>query len=97
VFASKSRSQQDLVASSDDFHTHAALLNKINGANVLGLGMAERNSQFLLATLEQLLVDKRDAEAQLMNAHIYQWRFGTDYASDLSRNTAQTLDRWRQP
>jgi hypothetical protein len=47
--------------------------------------------------LEQLLVDERDAEAQLMNAHIYQWRFGTDYASDLSRNTAQTLDRWRQP
>ena len=92
--------EQDLVAAPGDFHSQTALLNKINGANVLGLRIAERNSQFLLATLEQLLVEnkrKRDAEAQLMNAHIYQWRHGTEYAQDLFRNTAQTLDRWRQP
>lgn len=90
----------DLVAVGDDFHSQTALLNKINGANVLGLRIAERNSQFLLATLEQLLVEnkrKRDAEAQLMNAHVYQWRYGSEYAQDLFRNTAQTLDRWRQP
>jgi hypothetical protein len=92
--------EQDLVASSDDFHSQTALLNKINGANVLGLRIAERNSQFLLATVEQLLVEnkrKRDAEAQLMNAHIYQWRYGAEYAADLFRNTAQALDQWRQP
>ena len=92
--------EQDLVAGSDDFHSQTALLNKINGANVLGLRIAERNSQFLLATLEQLLVEnkrKRDAEVQLMNAHIHQWRFGTEYAADLFRNTTQALDQWRQP
>ena len=92
--------EQDLVAATDDFHSQTALLNKINGANVLGLRIAERNSQFLLATLEQLLVEnkrKRDAEAQLMNAHIYRWRYGTGYATELFRNTALTLDGWRQP
>jgi hypothetical protein len=90
----------DLVATQDDFHSQTALLNKINGANVLGLRIAERNSQFLLATLEQLLVEnkrKRDAEAQVMNAHIHQWRYGREYATDLFRNTAQSLDGWRQP
>lgn len=92
--------EQDLVAASEDFHSQTALLNKINGANVLGLRIAERNGQFLLATLEQLLVEnkrKRDAEAQLMNAHIYQWRYGREYAADLFRNTARALDDWRQP
>jgi hypothetical protein len=92
--------EQDLVAAPEDFHSQTALLNKINGANVLGLRIAERNSQFLLATLEQLLVEnkrKRDAEARLMNAHIHQWRYGAEYAGDLFRNTAQTLDSWRQP
>ena len=92
--------EQDLVAAPEEFHSQTALLNKINGAGVLALRIAERNSQFLLATLEQLLVEnkrKRDAETQLMNAHIYQWRYGADYAADSFRNTAQALDRWRQP
>jgi hypothetical protein len=92
--------EQDLVAAPEEFHSQTALLNKINGANVLRLRIAERNSQFLLATLEQLLVEnkrKRDAETQLMNAHIYQWRYGAEYAADLFRKTALTLDGWRQP
>lgn len=92
--------EQDLVAVPDEFHSQTALLNKINGANVLGLRIAERNSQFLLATLEQLLVEgkrKRDAEAQLMNAHLHRWRYGQEYATELFRNTAQALDGWRQP
>ena len=92
--------EQDLVAASDAYHSQAALLNKINGAAVLGLRIAETTSQFQLHTLEQLLVEnkrKRDAEAELMNAHIYQWRYGTGVATDLFRNTARALDDWRQP
>jgi hypothetical protein len=92
--------EQDLVAAPEDFHSQTALLNKINGASVLNLRIAETSSQFLMHTLEQLLVEnkrKRDAEAQLMNAHIYQWRFGKDYAADLFRQTASALDSWRQP
>ena len=92
--------EQDLVAAPEEFHTQAALLNKINGATVLGLRIAENSSQFLMHTLEQLLVEnkrKRDAEAQTMNAHIYHWRYGRAYATDLFENTARSIDGWRQP
>jgi hypothetical protein len=92
--------EQDLVAAPEEFHSQAALLNKINGATVLGLRIAENSSQFLMHTLEQLLVEnkrKRDAEAQIMNAHIYQWRYGRAYAADIFQNTARNIDRWRQP
>lgn len=92
--------EADAVAASDDFHTQTALLNKINGAAVLGLRVGERTNQFLLHTLEQLLVDStrtRNTEAKLMNAHIYQWRYGREVGDDLFDSTAQTLDAWRQP
>ena len=92
--------EQDLVAGSDEFHTQAALLNKINGAAVLGLRIAENSSQFPMHTLEQLLVEnkrKRDAEAQVMNAHLHQWRYARTYADGLFSGTTSGLDGWRQP
>ena len=61
-------------------------------------GLAEQTNQFLADTLEQLIVDntrKRDAEAVLMNATIYQWRYGLAYGQDLFRNTAADIDSWR--
>jgi hypothetical protein len=51
-----------------------------------------------MSSLEQQLLEgkrKRDAEAQLMNATIYQWRFGQNYGQDLFRHTAADLDAWR--
>ncbi len=75
-----------------------ALLNKINTASVLGLRLADQSNQFLLNTVEQLLVDttrKRDTEATVMDATIYQWRYGQAYGADLFRNTATDLDTWR--
>ena len=75
-------------------------MNKINSASVLGLRLSERTNQFLLHTLEQLIVDNtraRDAEAKVMNAHIHQWRYGTAYGQDLFRHTARNLDTWQQP
>lgn len=92
--------ESDAVAAGDGFHTQTALLNKINGAAVLGLRLGERTNQFLLHTLEQLLVDTtrtRNTEAKLMNAHIHQWRYGREVGDDLFRSTAQRLDAWRQP
>jgi hypothetical protein len=44
--------KQDLVAAPEEFHSQAALLNKINGATVVGLRNAENSSQFLMHTLE---------------------------------------------
>ena len=87
-------------ATSDEFHTQAALLNKINGASLLELRIGETTNQFLMHMLEQLLVQNkrtRDAEAQLMDAHIFQWRYGTPFGRDLFSRTAASLDTWRQP
>lgn len=91
--------ESDAIAPTDDFHTQTALLNKINGASVVGLRIAERSTQFLMHTLEQLMVDnkrKRDAEAKLMNATIEQWQYGRAYGQDLYSRTAANLDNWRQ-
>jgi hypothetical protein len=38
---------------------------------------------------------QRDAEAQLLNATIYQWRYGQAYGEDIFRNTAANIDGWR--
>jgi hypothetical protein len=88
----------DASALDDSFHTQTALLNKINTASVLGLRIGAQSNQFLMDTLEQLLVDnkrKRDTEAKAMDATINQWRYGLAYGSDLFRNTAANLDSWR--
>lgn len=92
--------EDDAVAGSDDFHTQTALLNKINGASVLALRLNETTTQLQLNILEQLLVQNkrdRDAEAQTMNAHLFQWRYGQAYGRDLFSRTAASLDSWRQP
>jgi hypothetical protein len=90
--------QADAVSLSDTFQTQTALLNKINGASVLGLRLSEQTNQFLADAIEQLLVDntrKRETEATVMNATITQWRYGQAYGADLFRNTAADLDGWR--
>jgi hypothetical protein len=92
--------ERDSAAANDDFHTQAALLNKINGASVLELRISETTNQFLMHMLEQMLVQNkrtRDAEAQLMDAQLFQWRYGRAYGRDLFSRTAATLDTWRQP
>jgi len=92
--------EDDEVSTADTYHTQTALLNKINGANVLGLRLNETATQLELHILEQLLVQNkrtRDAEAQVMNAHLFQWRYGPAYGRDLFSRTAGALDSWRQP
>src|ERR1043166_675400 len=82
----------------DDYHSQTALLEKLTAANPIQLRESQQTNQFLLSALEQQLVEskrKRDAEARLMNATIYQWRYGQPYGADLFRNTATALDAWR--
>ena len=100
MMAAIANMENDAVSASDTFHTQTALLNKINAASVLGLRISETSSQLQLHILEQLLVQNkrsRDAEGQIMNAHLLQWRYGTAYGHDLFSRTASTLDHWRQP
>lgn len=92
--------EDDAVSGDDRFHTQAALLNKINGASVLGLRIAEQTTQSLSGVVEQLVVvnkRQRDAEAKAMNAQLYQWQFGSAYGRALFTNTARDLDAWQQP
>lgn len=91
--------ENDTVDPTDSFQSQTAILNKINGTNVLGLRIAERSTQLMTHTLEQLIVDNermRQAEAIMMNATIYQWQYGYLYGQDLYRSTATNLDTWRQ-
>lgn len=92
--------EQDATSASASFQTQTGLLQKINAAAVLGLRLSDQTNQFLLSTVEQLVVDttrKRETEATLMDARIYQWRYGSAYGSDLFRHTAAALDTWRLP
>jgi hypothetical protein len=90
--------EHDIANPGDAFHSQTALLEKINAASAIGLRLEEQTNQFQLTTLEQLIVDntrKRDTEARLMNATVYQWRFGSAYGQDLFRNTASDINTWR--
>jgi hypothetical protein len=90
--------EHDIANAGDDFHSQTALLEKINAAEAIGLRLDHQNNQFLLSTLEQLMVDnkrKRDTEAVQMNATIQQWRYGKAYGEDLFCNTTSDLDTWR--
>jgi len=92
--------EDDAVSGDDRFHTQVALLNKINGASVLGLRIAAETHQSLLGVVEQLVVSnkrQRDTEAKLMDAQLHQWQFGRAYGDDLVSRTAAALDGWRQP
>jgi hypothetical protein len=90
--------EQDAASTLDAFNTETALLNKINTASVLGLRLADQSNQFLLNTVEQLLIDttrKRNTEAGVLDATIHQWRYGQAYGADLFHNTATDMDTWR--
>ena len=90
--------EQDIDNPGDAFHSETALLEKINAAFAIGLRIEEQTNQFQLTALEQVLADntrKRDAEAGLMNATIYQWRFGSAYGAELFSHTAADLETWR--
>jgi hypothetical protein len=92
--------EDDAVSSADEFHTQTALLNKIDGAAVLALRLHETAGELQMHILEQLLVQNkrsRDAEAELMDAHLFQWRYGAAYGRDLFSHTATALDSWRVP
>ena len=92
--------ESDAGALADDLHTQVAVLNKINGANVLALRVGEASNQLQMHMLEQLLVQSkrsRDAEGQAMTARLFQWRYGAEYGRTLFARTAVGLDAWRQP
>jgi hypothetical protein len=92
--------ESDTLAGGTDYHTQAALLDKLTGAALVSLRVQESVTQLTAHALEQAIIEnkrRRETEAALMNARIHQWRNGADYAEGLVHATAERLDRWRQP
>ncbi len=90
--------ETDNANSADAFQSQTALLERLSAASAIQLRQSQQTNQFLLSTLEQQLVDakrKRDADVRLMDATIYQWRYGQTYGADLFRHTASDLDTWQ--
>jgi len=92
--------ENDAASPDETLNSQIAVLNKINAASVLELRVSETTNQFLMHTLEQLLVQNkrsRDAQARAMDAQVFQWRYGLPYGRNLFSRTASTMDSWRQP
>lgn len=90
--------EADAVSTRADFQTQTALLDKIDAASTLGLRIQAEIGQSVASALEQAIVAnkrQRDTEAVLMNATIYQWRYGPAYGAGLFEHTAADLDSWR--
>lgn len=77
-----------------------AVLEKINGAVLIGARQRQARSQLLTAFVEQLLVDSkrdRDADAAAMNMQLVTWRDRRAANEAFVAGTGDALRTWRQP
>ncbi len=61
------------LSANDRMHTHIAVLNKINAANMMAVRAGQDTNQLLVSLLEQQITEskrRRDAEAAAINDHI---------------------------
>ena len=82
--------ESDAYASSSDFNTQIAVLNKINATAVTAARLSKDTNNLLVSVLEQQLLEateRREAAVQGINAHI---AFETDARSLLAATTAET-------
>jgi hypothetical protein len=77
-----------------------AIAEKVSGAVLIGARQRQARLQFMLALVEQALVDSkriRDGEASTMNMQIGKLAAGTTATVPLVAGTAEHLRTWRQP
>jgi hypothetical protein len=77
-----------------------AIAEKVSGAILIGARQRQARLQFMLALVEQLLVDAkrtRDAEASAMNMQLGKLAAGTTSGAALLAGSAADLRTWRQP
>jgi hypothetical protein len=90
--------EADVVDPSDSQST-AAVLDKLNGAGLIGTQQRDARSQLLSAMLEQLLVESkrsRDSEAATLNMQIVQWRTAQALNDAFVAGTGDALKTWKQ-
>jgi hypothetical protein len=83
-----------------DEQSATAVLEKLTGAELVGVRQRQARTQFLVDIVEQLLIDTkraRDAEATALNMQITSWRDGTVANDAFVTGTGDALSSWRQP
>lgn len=77
-----------------------AVLDKINGAVLIGARQRQARAQLLAGVVEQLLVESkraRDTEAAAMNMQLVTWQDGRVANEAFVAGTGEALRTWRQP
>ncbi len=77
-----------------------AVLDKISGAQLVGVRQRQARMQFLVDIVEQLVVDTkraRDADATALNMQLTTWREAKGANDAFALGTGDALSRWRQP
>jgi hypothetical protein len=76
------------------------VLDKISGAQLVGVRQRQARMQFLVDIVEQLVVDTkraRDADATALNMQLTTWREAKGANDAFVLGTGDALSRWRQP
>lgn len=90
--------EHDAANAGDAYQSQTALLEKIGSALAIEVRLSEQTNQFQLSALEQTIVEntrKRETEAAVLNATLWQWRCGQAYGEDLFSRTSANIDGWR--
>jgi hypothetical protein len=77
-----------------------AVLEKINGATLIGARQRQARLQLMTDVVEQLLIDTkraRDTEATSLNMQLTTWRDGDLVNHAFASGTGEALRIWRQP
>lgn len=77
-----------------------AVLEKVNGAGLIGTRQRQARVQLLAGVVEQLLVETkrtRDADAAAMNMQLTTWRDGQAANDAFVAGSGDALRTWRQP
>ena len=84
----------------NDEQSTTAVLEKLNGASLVGTRQRQARIQLLSSLVEQLLIDSkraRDADATAMNMQLATWRDRRAANEAFVAGTGDALRTWRQP
>jgi hypothetical protein len=93
------RLESDVIDPSQEQST-TAVLEKLSGAELIGMRQRQARAQLLVGIVEQLLVDSkraRDTEASVMNMQLSTWRGGRAANDAFVAGAGDALRTWRQP
>ncbi len=100
IMAATKALEDDTLSRADADNTQIAVLNKINAAGILSLRASHATNQLLLSLLEGQLIQatqRREAEAEAINAHIAFAQDAWTFASRFTDGTTDAIASFRLP